>query len=180
MMSSESRASNTPTLAMLGVAIRNWVSHTRKSDAHDGADNERERRIIDLAGPTKPFLTVMLHRGQGVPDHVVNDLVARGHAMLPASKRLISSWTTSLEVARDFAQDAAGDGMSALVISMPAELLDVIVDVTTLDVDASEREVIVKSADIALMIDHIPYMWRYDDDKGASIPCCIPRGTGYL
>lgn len=167
-------------LPMLGISVRDWISNTRKDDAYDGGDNDRERRIIELAGSARPVLTGMLHRGQGVADHVIDDLLTHGHALLPASKRLISSWTTSPEVARDFAEDAADNGLSSLVISMPADMLDAVVDVTTLDVDASEREVIVLNRDIALTMDHVHCMWRYDDDKNASIPCCIPHATGYL
>lgn len=157
-----------PTNPILGILLRDWITDTRKSDAHDGADNHRERRIIDLAGKPATPMTGMLYRGQGVPDHVVCDLLTHNVAMLPASKRLISSWTTSLEVARDFAADAAGEGMSALVISMPAEMLDVVVDVLTLDVDASEREVIVLNRDLHLTMDQVQTIWRYDDEKEAS------------
>lgn len=156
-------------LPMLSILVRDWIANTRKDDAYDGGDNDRERRIIELAGSARLASRGMLYRGQGVPDHVVDGLLAHGHASLPASKRLISSWTTSPEVARDFAKDAADNGLSSIVISMPADMLDVVVDVTTLDVDASEREVIVVNRDIFLTMDHVESIWRYDSDRGVAV-----------
>lgn len=170
-----------PTLEML---VRDWIGDTRKSDAYDGGANDHERRMIDLACTSVPTLSGILHRGQGVPDDVVDDLIRTGSATLPASMRLICSWTTSIEVARAFAVDAAEEGFSAIVMSLPVGMLDPLIDVTTLDVDASEREIIVRNGTLHLTMDHVSAIWRYDDERGISTPygavCdhteCNPQG----
>ena len=174
-------AVDVPTLEML---VRDWIGDTRKSDAYDGGANDHERRMIDLAHTIAPALSGVLHRGQGVPDDVVDDLIRTGSAMLPASMRLICSWTTSIEVARAFALDAAEEGFSAIVMSLPVGILDPLIDVTTLDMDTSEREVIVRNGPLHLTMDHVSAMWRYDDERGVSIPYeamydhteCSPQG----
>lgn len=148
---------------LLEVAVRDWIGDTSKSHAHDGLDNDRERRIIALAEGCPPPTSRMIHRGQGIPDEAIAELRATGRTTLQPSMRLISSWSTSIEVAYDFAKDAADDGHCAVVISLPSTDMQVVVDTALLAVDASEREIIVLSRPIELTMENVSTIWRYDD-----------------
>lgn len=148
---------------LLEITVHDWIVDTSKTHAHDGLDKDRERRIIALAEGCPPPKSKMIHRGQGVPDETIAELLATGHTTLQPTMRLISSWSTSIEVAYDFAKDAAEDGHCALVMSLPSDEMQIVVDTALLAVDASEREVIVLSRPIELTMENVSTIWRYDD-----------------
>lgn len=161
----------------LAEALEEWASGYSKDHAHNGRGNADERRIIDLcATHPRPELDCTLYRGQGIPDGLAARLLNGSADRIEHSKRLFSSWTKDIEVARQFLVDATECNESAVLIGIHASRLDLLVDLTEFDV-TGEAEVLALAGPIIVSPENILEAWEYNP-HGEYEGCVQIHGPG--
>lgn len=149
----------------LRQALKDWVDHYDKGDGFTGADNARERRIVELARNRGSNPDCMLYRGTGVEDGFAHSALSGNPSELLHSKRLVSSWTKDVEVARSFMRDAVDSNFSAVLLAVHSSRLDVLVDITQFpDIDI-ESEILALAGSLTLTADDILEAWEYDPER---------------
>lgn len=148
--------------------ISNWTDGYDASDVWTGGRLALDREVIATCAGLNHRVEGMLYRGQGIADELAETLKTGGSGRTEKTKTLLTSWTKSEEIARQFARVAHDNhGMSAAVIAVPASHLNVVVDVTQIPgADHREQEVICLHETIMLTPDNVRYVIVYDEDKG--------------
>lgn len=152
----------------LVAAVEVWSDGYNKDDAFADSNSARaeEDRIIALARRSPSSYHGMLYRGTGISDEQFLELESGKRILFRSSPaRRILSWTKDPYVADSFARDAwaDGEGSCAIVIAIPADQLDVLVDVGDALGMHGEQEVLTLNQELTLDHSNVIKLYRYEE-----------------
>lgn len=154
-------------------ALEDWMSHYDKGDAYTGDSNPECDRIIELSKNFKPRYNGMLYRGTAIFDEY-GEALARGETVtVPPLPKKLASWSKDTFNALQFAEDAASENHTAVVIAMNTDQLDLVVDLDILydnrPETGHESEIIAFSQPLVLSKKNVLHLWVYDHEAQESV-----------
>jgi hypothetical protein len=172
------------TVNRLFVLLQEWSDGYEKADAWRRNDKTQrfEEEILQLSRLSSqdrdiPTGITHLYRGQAILDDTMKALREGQDVVIPKSCRLISSWTTDINVAKCFAEDAAEDNFSAVLLSIAIDRLDIVAFLP--DHISDEQEVLILNADLLININDIQRCWVYDEDISESTEVKLDISYGH-